>query len=58
MRKLGFLVALAIVGALLGIAPAMAQPTPDVAAFCDAGLTTDKAANKVFTFFSGASLPM
>jgi hypothetical protein len=48
MRKLGFLVALPVVGALLGIAPAMAQPAPNVTAFCDAALTADKAANKVF----------
>ena len=48
MRKLGFLVALATTGALLGIAPAAAQTTPEVTAFCEAALTTDKAADKVF----------
>jgi len=48
MRKLGFLVALPVVGALVGITPAMAQPAPNVTAFCDAALTADKAANKVF----------
>ena len=47
MRKLGFLVALTTVGALLGIAPAAAQTTPEVMAFCDAALTTDKAVDKV-----------
>jgi plastocyanin len=48
MRKLGFLVVLATAGALLGIAPAAAQTTPEVTAFCEAALTTDKAADKVF----------
>lgn len=48
MRKLGFLVAIPIVGALLGVAPAMAQPAPNVTAFCDAALNADKASNKVF----------
>jgi len=48
MRKLAVLVAVPIVGALLGIAPAAAQPTPDITAFCDAALTADKAANTVF----------
>jgi hypothetical protein len=48
MRKLALLVAVPIVGALLGIAPAAAQPTPDITAFCDAALTADKAANTVF----------
>jgi hypothetical protein len=47
MRKLGFLVALTAVGALLGIAPAAAQTTPEVTAFCDAANTTDKAVDKV-----------
>jgi hypothetical protein len=49
MRKLGLLVALPLVGALLGISPAAAQPTPEVTAFCTAGLTADKAANKFFS---------
>jgi hypothetical protein len=48
MRKFGVLVALAIVGTLFGIAPAAAQPTPEITAFCDAALKTDKAADKVF----------
>jgi hypothetical protein len=48
MRKLGFLVALITVGALIGVTPAIAQPAPNVTAFCDAALATDKAANKVF----------
>jgi hypothetical protein len=48
MRKLGLLVATPIVGALLGIAPVAAQPTPEVTAFCNAGRATDKAAEKVF----------
>lgn len=48
MRKLGLLVAIPVVGALIGATPAMAQPAPTVAAFCDAALTVDKAANKVF----------
>jgi hypothetical protein len=43
MRKLGVLVALPVVGALLGVAPAAAQPTPAVTAFCEAGLRADKA---------------
>jgi hypothetical protein len=47
MRKLGLLVALLAVGALIGVVPAaagaQAQPTPDVAAFCDAGLKVDQA---------------
>jgi hypothetical protein len=46
MRKLGFLVVLTTVGGLVGIAPAAAQPTPEVTAFCEAALTTDKAAEK------------
>lgn len=48
MRKFGFLVALPLVGALLGIAPAAAQPTPEVTAFCDAGLKVDKALSPLF----------
>jgi hypothetical protein len=47
MRKLGFLVALTTVGALLGVAPAAAQPTPEVTAFCDAALAADKAVAKL-----------
>jgi hypothetical protein len=43
MRKLGFLVALPLVGALLGVAPVAAQPTPVITAFCEAALRTDKA---------------
>jgi plastocyanin len=49
MRKVASLVALATAGALLGIAPAAAQTTPEVTAFCEAALTTDKAADKVFS---------
>jgi hypothetical protein len=49
MRKLGVLVALPVVGALLGVAPAAAQPTPEVTAFCDVALRTDKAAEKALT---------
>jgi hypothetical protein len=48
MRKLAFLLALATAGALVGIAPAAAQPTPEVTAFCDAALRADKASTKVF----------
>jgi hypothetical protein len=48
MRKLGFLVALTTVGALLGVAPAAAQPTPEVTAFCDAALEVDKALTPLF----------
>jgi hypothetical protein len=47
MRKLGFLVALTTAGALLGIAPAGAQTTPEVTAFCDAANTADKAISKL-----------
>jgi hypothetical protein len=47
MRKLGFLVALTTVGALLGIAPAAAQTTPAVTAFCDAALKVDRAFNAI-----------
>ena len=47
MRKLGILVALTTASAVVGIAPAVAgaqtQPTPEVTAFCDAGLKVDKA---------------
>jgi hypothetical protein len=46
MRKLGFLVAFATAAAVVGITPAVAQTTPEVTAFCDAALTTDKAAEK------------
>ena len=46
MRNLAVLIAVPVVGTLLGIAPAAAQPTPEVTAFCDAALTTDKAAGK------------
>lgn len=46
MRKLAVLGAVPIIGALLGIAPAVAQPAPGATAFCDAALTTDKAADK------------
>src|SRR6266542_5603172 len=53
MRKLGFFVAIPIVGALMGVTPAMAQPAPNVTAFCDAALNADKASNKVF----GAAKP-
>ncbi|HEY3096570.1 MAG TPA: hypothetical protein VGK05_07000 [Acidimicrobiia bacterium] len=53
MRKLGFLVAIPIVGALMGVAPAVAQPAPNVTAFCDAALNADKASYKVF----GAARP-
>jgi hypothetical protein len=49
MRKLGVLVALPVVGALFGVTPSAAQPTPEVTAFCDAALKTDKAAEKVLT---------
>jgi hypothetical protein len=43
MRKIGVLVAIPVVGALLAVTPAAAQPTPDVTAFCDAALKADKA---------------
>jgi hypothetical protein len=46
MRKLGILVALTTATAVVGITPAVAQTTPEVTAFCDAALTTDKAAEK------------
>ena len=49
MRKLGFLVALATVGSLFAagtaVVGAQTQPTPDVTAFCDAGLKVDRAIN-------------
>jgi hypothetical protein len=48
MRKLGFLVALPVVGALFGVTPS-AQPTPEVTAFCDAALKTDRAAEKALS---------
>ena len=47
MRKLGVLAALPLVGALLGISPAAAQPTPEATAFCEAALDADKAVAKV-----------
>ena len=47
MRKVGFLVALATAAALLGIAPATAQTTPEVTAFCDAANTADAAVAKL-----------
>jgi hypothetical protein len=47
MRKLGILVALTTASAVVGIAPTVAgaqtQPTPEVTAFCDAGLKVDRA---------------
>jgi hypothetical protein len=43
MRKLGILVALTTVGALLGIAPAAGQTPPAATAFCDAALKVDRA---------------
>jgi hypothetical protein len=49
MRKLGVLVAIPTVGALLWMAPAVAQTTPEVTAFCDAGLKVDAALAKVFS---------
>jgi hypothetical protein len=49
MRKLGVLVALTTAAAVVGIAPAVAQTTPEVTAFCDAGLKVDRALNKVFS---------
>jgi hypothetical protein len=48
MRKIGVLVAIPVVGALLGVGPAAAQPTPEATAFCDAAIKTDKASEKVF----------
>jgi hypothetical protein len=47
MRKLGLLVATPVVGALLGIAPAAAQPTPGATAFCDAAAKAEKAVAKL-----------
>jgi hypothetical protein len=46
MRRTGLLVAFAMGGALVAVAPAAAQPTPQATAFCDANLAVDKAANK------------
>jgi hypothetical protein len=46
MRKLSVLVALPIVGALFGVAPAAAQTTPETTAFCEAALKADKAVAK------------
>jgi hypothetical protein len=48
MRKLAFLVALTTAGALLGIAPAAAQPSPDVTTFCDAALNVDETLTPLF----------
>ena len=42
MRKLGILLVLPIVGALLGITPAIAQPAPSVTSFCDAALNAER----------------
>jgi hypothetical protein len=47
MRKLGIFVAVTTAGALFGIAPAAAQTTPEVTAFCDAALKADKAVSKL-----------
>ena len=47
MRKLGVLVALTTASAVVGIAPAAAQTTPDTTAFCDAANRTDKAFAKL-----------
>jgi hypothetical protein len=49
MRKFGVLVALPLVGALLGVSPAAAQPTPEATAFCDAALGADRALAKLET---------
>jgi hypothetical protein len=46
MRKLTFVIALAVVGALFGVAPAGAQ-TQSSQAFCDAALKVDRAFNAV-----------
>jgi hypothetical protein len=58
MRKLAFLVALLTVGALIGVCPTVAaaqtQPTPEVTAFCDAGLKVDRA----FAAASGTNKPI
>lgn len=48
MRKLALLIALATAGALVAISPAAAQTTPQVQAFCDAGLKADKASSAAF----------
>jgi hypothetical protein len=47
MRKIAILVATPVVGALLGIAPAAAQPTPEATTFCDAANQADKAQAKL-----------
>jgi hypothetical protein len=47
MRKIGVLVALPVIGALLAATPAAAQPTPEVTAFCDAALKADRAVAKL-----------
>jgi hypothetical protein len=47
MRKLALFIALPIVGAVAGVTPAAAQPTPEVTGFCDAALKADKAVAKV-----------
>lgn len=49
MRKLAFVVAFAMLGTLLGVAPAVAQtqPAPDVKTFCDTVLKVDQAFTKV-----------
>ncbi len=53
MRKLAFVVAFAMLGTLLGVAPAVAQtqPAPDIKTFCDTVLKVDQA----FTKASGKS---
>jgi hypothetical protein len=48
MRKLAIFLALPVLGALAGVAPAAAQPTPEATTFCDAALKTDKASEKAF----------
>lgn len=47
MRKIAFLIAFATAGAIVGVAPAAAQTTPEVTAFCDAALKADKAIAKL-----------
>ena len=49
MRTIAFLGALATAGALGAASPAAAQTTPEVTAFCDAGLKADKASNAAFS---------
>jgi hypothetical protein len=49
MRKLGALVALPMVGALVGIAPAAAQPAPEVTTFCDTALKVDAVLARAFS---------